>query len=166
DAQAALERAAVIEHETRRLHHIIDRLLQLLRPERESATQLALDQVFDELLPLVEARVRLARNDFQSDCDTPVMVAAPRDVLKFAMLNVLIGVHGRLGDNAGSLAIDCVAGDTEVRLGVRALAEDGDLAGGDAQYDGAIRIAGALLADFDGRIERTRDGAVVVLPRA
>src|SRR5690606_31396497 len=35
DTAAALERIAVVEQETRRLHLIVDRLLQLLRPERD-----------------------------------------------------------------------------------------------------------------------------------
>jgi signal transduction histidine kinase len=76
DTDAALERAGVIEHEARRLHALVDRLLQLLRPERDPATSLALDQLFDELLPLVEARVRMARNEFRQDCTATFYVPA------------------------------------------------------------------------------------------
>src|SRR5690606_20355400 len=107
DADGALDRASVIEHEARRLHLMIDRLLQLLRPEREEADSFALDRVFDELMPLVEAQTRLARNTLSIECDASILVPVRRDIFKFAILNLLTTVHERLGENGGTLSVVC-----------------------------------------------------------
>lgn len=165
---AALDRADVIEGEVRRLHQLVDRVLQLLRPDREEAATLALDHVLDELLPLVEAQARLARNVFVADCHgASVFVPVRRDVLKFALLNILTAVHDRLGEGGGTISLECEAGAADVRLHIRH--EQGDSDRNDGQPDGvatAARIAGVLLAPCGGRVEHDHAGATVVLPRA
>ncbi|HEX6134713.1 MAG TPA: HAMP domain-containing sensor histidine kinase [Longimicrobiales bacterium] len=167
DSEAALERAAVIEQETRRLHLMIDRLLQLLRPERDDGGPLALDQAFDELLPLIDARARLARNTFDADCGDPVFVAMPRDVFRFALLNILSAVHARLGeDGGGTLTLGCTTGETEVRLTVRAAAGPGAaLTEADEGYHRHLGVAADLLRQSGGRLEREGDDVAVILPR-
>ena len=63
---------------------------------------LALDQAFDEFLPLVEAQVRLARNELVTECGMPVFVPVRRDFFKFAMLNLISATHGRMGEAGGT----------------------------------------------------------------
>jgi signal transduction histidine kinase len=164
---AALDRADVIESEVRRLHQLVDRMLQLLRPERDVADTLALDHVLDELLPLVEAQARLARNEFTTDCPATVFVPVRRDVLKFALLNLFTAVHDGLCEGGGTLSLQCETGDADVRLRIRAVRATGDR--NDPDEDGvasAARIAGVLLGTCGGRVEHDGAGVTVVLPRA
>jgi signal transduction histidine kinase len=165
DAGAALERADVIEAEARRLHQLVDRLLQLLRPDREDAASLALDQALDELLPLIEAQVRLARNEFTADCAAALFVAVRRDVLKFALLNVMTAVHERLGEAGGEFRFECVARSDHIRLSVRDVHRVGGGRDGRAVAHAAA-LAAALLAPGGGTVSADDAGVIIVLPRA
>jgi signal transduction histidine kinase len=167
DAGAALERAAVIEQEARRLHHMIDRLLQLIRPDREEAASLALDQVLDELLPLVEARARLARNTFRVQCDASVYLPLPRDTFKFALLNLLTAVHERLGEDGGMLSLRCDMNDGQVQLHISADPAPTALPipTSDAAYRRSLDVAAALIASCGGRLEDGGDDVTLHLPR-
>jgi signal transduction histidine kinase len=169
DAGAALDRAAVIEQELRRLHQLMDRLLQLLRPDREDAANLSVDSTLNELLPLIEAQSRLARNELRVDCRTTGFVAVRRDVFKFALLNLLMAMHDRLGEGGGTMAVACGCDDLHVSVSIdlepvqrdslasRYLAPD---------FDRAVEVASALLAPTGGRIECDGSGVLVILPRA
>lgn len=167
DADGALDRAAVIEQEARRLHVMIDRLLQLLRPERDQSESFALDQVFDELLPLVEARARLARNALNVECDASILVPIRRDVFKFAMLNLLTTVHERLGENAGTLSVTCTPDGEQLRLEITAIvdADSPPLAGPNAEYEHSIAVAAALLVPSGADLEVRPGGVCVLLPQ-
>lgn len=167
DAAAALDRAAVIELETRRLHLMIDRLLQLLRPDREETDSFSLDRVLDELLPLIEMRARLAGNTFTCGGDTAVLVPMRRDTVKFALLNVLTAVHGRLGDNGGALRLVCAPADSRHLT----ITISGDAASpvpmpADADYDRSMAVTAALLESSGGALETRPDGVTLLLPRA
>ena len=162
----ALERAAVIEHETRRLHGLVDRLLQLLRPYREESGGLALDQVLDELLPLVEAQARLARNEFVVDAEAAVFITMRRDLFKFAMLNLFIAVHERLGEGGGALKVTCRPGEGEVRLRIEAVHEGNVAPGPSLPGARTVQLAAALLAASGGRVEPEDSAVSVVLPRS
>jgi signal transduction histidine kinase len=168
DGAAALERAGVIEQEVRRLHELMERLLQLMRPEREEAANLPVDSALDELLPLIEAQVRLARNELRVDCNASVFVPVRRDIFKFAMLNLLTAVHQRLGEGGGTLAVGCVPDAVDVRLVIAAepavAGESPD--GGDPDFERALGLAAALLEPAGGRIARAGAGVTVTLPRS
>lgn len=168
DADGALDRAAVIEHEARRLHLMVDRLLQLLRPERDQSESFALDRVFDELMPLVEARARLARNTLSIDCDASIFVPIPRDMFKFAMLNLLTAVHERLGENGGTLSVTCAAAGEQLQLEIVAIVDPDSqpFAGPDADYERCLEVAAALLEPSGATLEGRADGVRVRLPRA
>lgn len=166
DATAALDRAAVIELEMRRLHLLIDRLLQLLRPERDEADSFALDQVLDELLPLIEVRARLAGNTFTCGGDTSGRIPMRRDTFKFALLNVLTAVHERLGDNGGSLSLVCAPGDgRQLRLTVSAEKAPPTPPAADAEYDRSMVVTAALLESSGGALEARPDGVTLLLQR-
>jgi signal transduction histidine kinase len=164
DNDGATDRVAVIEQEARRLHQLIDRLLQLLRPVREEASSLALDQALDEILPLIEAQARLARNEFRSVCDAVAFVPIRGDVLKFALLNILTAIHERLGEGGGALSLDCHIGDLSVTLQLRA-ESTGVLAAPDAGYTRLFQVARDLLGPCGGTVEPVENGADIVLPR-
>lgn len=166
DETAALERVAVVEHEARRLHGLVDRLLQLLRPEREDASSLALDQMLDELLPLVEARARIARNELSVDCPATVFVPVRRDLLKFALLSVLTAVHERLGEGGGTLTLTCTPNDHRVRLTVGAVPGDGPLSPPGAVYQNVLVDVAAQLEACGGRLESEGAAVTLYLPRS
>ncbi|HSJ31303.1 MAG TPA: HAMP domain-containing sensor histidine kinase [Longimicrobiales bacterium] len=167
DADGALDRASVIEHEARRLHLMIDRLLQLLRPEREEADSFALDQVFDELMPLIEARARLARNTLSIECDPAVYVPLRRDMFKFAMLNLLTAVHERLGENGGTLRVFCEGdgADLTVRISAVRDPESTRAQPADAEFERSLAIAAALLDSSGAVLEAQDEGVSIRLPR-
>lgn len=169
DAESALDRAGVIEEETRRLHGLIDRLLQLLRPVREDAASLALDQVLDETLPLTAAQARLSRNQFAVRGDASVFVPVPRDVFKFTLLNVLTAVHELMGEGTGTLHVAVDAGDELVRIDVYAAADADDWQPS-AEYDrllaDAIGMARSTLRPCGAVVTARPLGATIELPRA
>lgn len=167
DGPGVIDRAIVIEHEVRRLHRLMDRMLMLLRPHREEDSGLPLDSALDELLPLVEAQTRLARNELITDCDVAVFVPFRRDVFKFAMLNLLVTAHARLGDGGGSMSVRCVPDNASVRIDIEVThtsAMPADPAA-DAEFDRAVSTASLLLADGGGRIDPIAGGVSVTLPR-
>jgi signal transduction histidine kinase len=168
DTEAALGRALVVEEEVRRLHQLIDRMLMLLRPDREEASNLPLDSALDELIPLIHAQTRLARNEFHYDCAATVFVAVQRDTLKFALLNLILATHARLGDGGGGLSIRCTPDDDTVHLIIEALGTGNGSAVGapDSSYESAIAMARALLSDSGARIEKVEAGVSLTLPRS
>lgn len=167
DAAGAADRALVIEGEVRRLHQLVDRMLMLLRPERDEATHVPLDAVLDEIMPLIEAQVRLARNQLRCDGPTSVLVLLRRDDLKFAVLNLVLAVHARLGEDGGALAIRCSHDERHVHLVIDAEA----VAGGpapqqEAALERAVAMAAALLSGTASRIETRPGGVSLSLPRS
>jgi signal transduction histidine kinase len=168
DPAAAADRAGVIEEEVRRLHHLVDRMLLLIRPSREEASNLPVDSALDEILPLIGAQARLARNQFRTSCSTAVFVPVPRDAFKFAMLNLLMAVHDRLGEGGGVLDMTCSATDAQVQLTVRASPQDGAalVAGALPGIRQAAHTATALMAAAGAHCIPGEDGVVVTIPRS
>jgi signal transduction histidine kinase len=168
DTASAMDRAAVIEEEVRRLHQLVDRVLLLLRPEREETSELALDSALDELLPLLEAQTRLARNEFRYHGSASVMVAVRRDILKFALLNLILAIHARLGEGGGALDLRCAAGENSVTLTIEAVDADRGtpVAAADGDLAGATDKAEALLAGTGARIVATDAGVSLTVPRS
>lgn len=164
DVEAALDRASVIDEETRRLHGLIDRILQLLRQTREDSGGLALDQVLDEVLPLFAAQARLAHNEFSQEGGAAVSVAVKRDLLKFALLNILTAMHDRLGERNGRIVLRCETDDTTVTLNIHPIPL-GSMPATDGSVGDAVDIADALLAHADGTVSAAGDGVTIVLPR-
>src|SRR5262245_11439961 len=60
-AEAALERAAVLEHEVHRLDGLLDALLRLLRPERTASGPISFGELWSGVGLLIGMRARLAR---------------------------------------------------------------------------------------------------------
>lgn len=166
DLQAALGRVGVIEEETRRLHQMVDRLLQLLRPARDDTPAMDLEEALDGVLPLFAAQARLARNEFTSDCAITASLAVRPDTFRFALLNLLTAVHDGLGEGGGALSLRCSVDGATARLDVEAVRTDGTPATGahDTGFDRALATAGALLAGSGVRIEPLPTGVALVMP--
>jgi signal transduction histidine kinase len=93
----ALERAAVIDEEVARVHLLVDQLLQLMRPVRAEPKAIALDDTLGELRPLLEVQAKAARVQVEMDLNSGVFVKASRDVLKFAVLNLVTAIYAAEG---------------------------------------------------------------------
>lgn len=118
-AEGALDRAAVIEHELQRLHHMVDQLLRLLRPEAPEAQALDVDQAMGELVPLIELQAKLAHVDFHYEpCGGGALVTMRRDAFSFAVLNLAEALLQPLRTSGGCLALtgECHGGEIRVRI--------------------------------------------------
>jgi signal transduction histidine kinase len=168
DAVGAFDRAAVIEHEVRRLHELVDRVLLLLRPSRAETSNLPVDSALGEILPLIQAQARLARNELVVEGGSAVFVPVRRDAFKFALLAVLMAVHERLGEGGGILALRCDAGDEAVTFVVEAAvrAEAIPVEGARKGLDAAAALAEALLVPSGARATVQDSSITLVLPRA
>jgi phosphoglycerate-specific signal transduction histidine kinase len=157
---AALERAAVLEHEIRRLHGLVEALLRLLRPTRDREATTSMAQALEELQPVVELRARLARIEFSSigllaDAFTPV----PADALRFSLLMVaelVLDLAGATG-SAMWLTADPQPGEIQVRIGylgdASVLRSAALLHGEGSDSLRGIPAAAALLEPTGGRVD-------------
>lgn len=91
--QVAVERANVVDQEVARVHALVDQLLQLIRPARGEAKTISLDETLDELRPLLDAQAKAARVTLDVTTDAGLFVKAARDVVKFAILNLVIAIY-------------------------------------------------------------------------
>jgi signal transduction histidine kinase len=162
DGTAALDRTDVIEHEARKLHLLVDCLLQLLRPDRSDSVNSDLGQVLDDVLPLIEAQVSLARNAFHSHCAATALVPVPAVLLRFALLEVMTAVHDSLGERSGEFSIDCMPVADHVHVRIEAASADPVVAN---PAFGGFAFATALLQPFGGSLLGDRHSVTLVLPR-
>lgn len=166
DAEIALERAAVIEQEIERTHHLVDLMLKLVRPDRNDEQHAhSLTGALEEVLPLIELQAKLARVTLHCedmDIDAPIGVAHP--ALKFALLALTTPIieHLRAGarPQEGETLSLSVTHESAVRVRVQAPA--------DALPDErAQEEARVFLRHGGGRIEAApaESSIYVVLPR-
>jgi signal transduction histidine kinase len=168
DVAGAADRTGVIEEEVRRLHHLIDRMLLLIRPERVEVANLPIDSALDEIVPLVDAQARLARNEFVTEGIAPVFVAVARDTFKFALLNLLMATHERLGEGGGRLLLQCATSEDGVTFVIEAAPLDGAelVEAGRPSMHSAARIAEALLLASGAAVRVDDSRITLVVPRS
>ncbi|HEX6694197.1 MAG TPA: histidine kinase dimerization/phospho-acceptor domain-containing protein [Longimicrobiales bacterium] len=125
DADGVLGRADVLEIEVRRLNTLLDGLLRLLRPDRQPGVLISVDTLVAEAAELAEVQARLARKTLSvSPVGDAAVTSGRRDVLRFALLNLLMAeldavdggaarveVAGRIGESGTVLTIATVGGD-------------------------------------------------------
>ncbi|MGH7466653.1 MAG: histidine kinase dimerization/phospho-acceptor domain-containing protein [Longimicrobiales bacterium] len=117
----ALERAAVLDHEIRRLHTLVDGLLRLLRPpQSDAAATTSMSLVLEELQPLLQLRARLAHVEMRVDglaVDAFTPISA--DLLRFGLLAVAEQVLDLARQSATPmwLTAEAQAGEIHVHLG-------------------------------------------------
>src|SRR5688500_16688583 len=70
----ALERTRVIDQEVARVHTLIDRLLQLMRPAPIEIKAISLDETIEELQPILEVQARAARVELELKLDSGLFV--------------------------------------------------------------------------------------------
>ncbi len=117
--EAALERVAIVEEEIQRVHRLMDTLLRLLRPTRESLGAADVGVVVEDLLPVLEAEANVQRLDFRyvpGRSTAPVRIA--RSSLSHALLNLFLNSVESLGEGGGGIALEIGAAPKSVHLRV------------------------------------------------
>jgi two-component system, NtrC family, C4-dicarboxylate transport sensor histidine kinase DctB len=116
--QVAVERANVVDHEIARVHLIVDQLLQLMRPPRGGAQTISLDETVDELRPVLDAQAKAARVQLEVSTDAGLFVSAARDVVKFAMLNLIVAIYEQ-GDALQIVRVETRGTDDQAEIVIR-----------------------------------------------
>jgi two-component system, NtrC family, C4-dicarboxylate transport sensor histidine kinase DctB len=155
-ADAALERADVIEHELHRVHRLIDQVLQLLRPERSTIATTAVDSIVGDILPLIEIRARAARLTFRYEpAGAGTVVRVRAESLKLALLALSAAAVAAGPERDGVMVLRSEDGGGiricfDVETAAKPLLRETD-----ESLTEAIEIAGSLLEEFGGaaRIE-------------
>jgi C4-dicarboxylate-specific signal transduction histidine kinase len=124
-ADAALERANVVDEEVLRVHTLVDQLLQLVRPPRAEAGPVSLDDALDELRPLLEVQAKSARAGFQMSADSGLFAKIERDALKFAVLNLIVAIYTNPAeDESITIEIRASGADAKIAIGSSAVIQD------------------------------------------
>ena len=119
DMATVLERAEFVGGEVTRVNAMLDQLLQLLRPMRQTDLVRDIDHAVDELLPLVQQQARLARVELvYQGIGAPVAAPIRRDALKLVLLNLVADALGALGAAGGRLELVAASIDGGVQIAV------------------------------------------------
>ena len=145
-ADAALERANVVDEEIVRVHTLVDQLLQLVRPPRSESGPVSLDEVLNELRPVLEVQAKAARAGFQMSTDSGLFAKIARDVLKFAVLNLIVAIYASESAQE-SITIETRASGADAEIVIRS--EAATLGNGNA----FVQHARELMASAGGDLE-------------
>ena len=114
DPEPIVQRAEVVEAELHRVHGLVDSMLRLVRPWPPGSS-VDPDRVFEDLLPVLGARTRIRRLDFEHHPG-----GAPVDLSPEGMAVVLLNLMDNAIDAApagGRIVTRCQTGD-RVRITV------------------------------------------------
>lgn len=115
----ALERANVIEQEVRRVHSLVDELLQLLRPTKSTGmTPIAVDAVVQSLASAVQLQAKAARVTLQCDAESSLYAQIRVEPLKFALLNLLTYAIDEESGAAGGISVSARRSGGEICVAV------------------------------------------------
>jgi C4-dicarboxylate-specific signal transduction histidine kinase len=92
-AQVAIERAYVVDQEITRVHTMVDQLLQLMRPGGAESKTVSVDETIEELRSVLVAQAKATRVKLEIRNEAGCFVRASRETLKFAVLNLIVGVY-------------------------------------------------------------------------
>ena len=79
DPAPLIERAEVVESELHRVHGLVDSLLKLVRPWPESTTA-TVQEVFQALLPVFQARARIRKVEYVHEPGSAIAAISPGDL--------------------------------------------------------------------------------------
>ena len=180
EAPQALERVAIVEDEIRKVHGLANALLEALRPPRDAQATSSFSAVLQELMPLVNARARLARVDLELKEEAlALIVPLSAQDLRLLFLNVVdravraahsgdaISLRAWATADDGRLEVECAAPPLDAIE--RAWLVDSPPAAEEIEL--GLRVMRALVERAGGRIdigesEAGRTTLGVMLPRA
>jgi signal transduction histidine kinase len=152
ETASALERADVIDQEIRRVHGLVEQLLQLLRPAKQERSLVAVDGILDSLAPAIEIQAKAALVGVEIEAESDLYARVKAEPLRFALLNLI-------GD-----AVDTEA-RTRGRVSIRARRAADEIyvlvtcaTGVMAQDDERIQFCRALMHEAGGMLESVASG--------
>ena len=152
DMTTVLQRADFVGGEVTRVNSMLDQLLQLLRPMRQTDLVSDLDQMIAEVLPLLQQQARLARVELVSQgIGAPAAVPVRRDALMLVLLNLVADALGALGLSGGRVELVAASIDGGVQIAVVDAPAGASAATGSAPARG-----GPTAGDRDGDLELGR----------
>jgi len=101
----ALERADIVEQEVRRVHSLVDELLQLLRPTRSETGPVAVDGIIESLASALHLQARAARVTLEYKSESSLYAQIRPDALKFALLNLLSCAIDAEAEAGGTISV-------------------------------------------------------------
>lgn len=167
DATGALERAAVIDEETHRVHDLVDGLLRLMRPQKDGAGPYSVAEAVSSVLPLVRARAHAAGVSLDGgvvplEAYTPVLpdairfgllVCASDAVHLAAAAQSAVALVGEVGEGSASLLL---------RLQVKPVAQVAVVP--EAAHAESLILAAELLANAGGTMRISAGDYQIALP--
>jgi signal transduction histidine kinase len=163
NTEAALDRVDVLEQETRRLHHLLDSVLRLLRPEPAGVGEFPVDVVLAEVGTIAAVLGKLSRRTFEvQPSGEETLVSGRRESLRFALLALTeAALAGAPEEGEVSLTAALAPAAVELNLATPAAAR--------ARLEAALPMAACLLAP-DGvplgvSLDETGCRVRIVLPR-
>ena len=162
--QVAVERANVVDHEIARVHLIVDQVLQLMRPPRGGVQTISLDETVAEMQPMLDAQARAARVELELSADAGVFVSAQRDVVKFAVLNLIVASY-ELGDRLKLLRVETRGTGDQAEVVIRSTPAAFEDAGEFVQHARAwIEMAGGTLEIAELSAANVGSSSILRLP--
>jgi two-component system, NtrC family, C4-dicarboxylate transport sensor histidine kinase DctB len=174
DQASALDRLGVVEAEVHRVNRLVDALLHLLRPAKETGGSVDVDRAVLAVAPLIELQARLAHVGFRYEPCGGTAAAMRRDALEHALVSLLLAAVAMQRDAGGDVALTATGRDATLELTLRCEAPPSARAGNgfsmrEQDRDG-ISVATALVEEAGGRLELQHSPAgaefILVLPRA
>lgn len=119
DPQPAIQRAEVVESELHRVHALVESLLRMVRPWPPEAAS-DTDAVFEQLLPVLGARTRIRRVNYEHHPGGGTVALPPGDLAQ-VLLNLVDNAIDATPED-GTLVTTCSMGREAVTISV---ADDG-----------------------------------------
>jgi signal transduction histidine kinase len=152
NADAALERIEVLEQETRRLHHLLDIVMRLLRPDPPGPTGFPVDAVLAEVGTIAAVLGKVSRRGFElQPAGDDALVQGRREPLRFALLVLAEAALAGTPAEDGGVLLTAVAGPSEVELTLTAPAAAA------ARLQAALPTVASLLAGEDSPLGASLD---------
>ena len=117
--EVALERAAVIDHEVRRVHLLVEQLLQLLRPAKTDSALLAIDALLESMAPAIEIQAKAARVTVQLELESDLYARIRSEPFRFALLNLLVRAIDAEASAKGNVTIQARRAADEIYVIVK-----------------------------------------------
>lgn len=155
EREAALDRVNVIEQEIRRVHGLVDQVLQLMRPARAEASALAVDGMIEGLTPAIEAQAKAARVEYRSRAESSMYAQIRAEPFKFAFLNLVTAAIDLEAASGGAVTVTGWVAEDGIRVGVAGSSGRR----GDEEH---VRFCRVLIEEAGGSL-RTESAGVVTL---
>ncbi|MGQ0813129.1 MAG: sensor histidine kinase [Gemmatimonadota bacterium] len=164
---AALERAAVIEQEIRRVHGLVDQMLQLMRPAKADSSPLAVDGIIDALANAIQIQAKSARVGLEVETESSLFAQIRSEPFKFALLNLMMRAIDAEAAAGGRVRIEAKRHAHEIHVVVscsKALADEAEERLNFCRL--LVESAGGALAALEPHNDGPGSRVTVVLPLA